>query len=314
MDVFLSLLVPQPEHVTASWQIEAATETYLRPFLDSFPINFTVKSQVLYLTPLDIPAAQEGSGPLQLTPEQLGLAVNSVETLLASQASAAPALNLLVYLPPLERAPLTLQGSETDSFLIPRWGGVLLYNYMGEEQVKFPLHLDLDMARITGVWIGQLRHLLGVQEVSGDISALPLPPSGLRVWERDFQLRLLSLQYCLDTVSTLSSLSHLLSQIPNIVISEEVGGRVVRAVGQVKMGAQLVGQGRLLQGFTAAQEALQLAEAAFFDKSLLALLYFPDDQKYAIYIPFFLPVGIPVLLSLKTLLKFFRGELKPKVD
>ena len=57
-----------------------------------------------------------------------------------------------------------------------------------------------------------------------------------------------------------------------------------------------------------------LAEAAFFDKSLLALLYFPDDQKYAIYIPFFLPVGIPVLLSLKTLLKFFRGELKPKVD
>ena len=86
-----------------------------------------------------------------------------------------------------------------------------------------------------------------LQEVSGDISALPLPPSGLRVWERDFQLRLLSLQYCLDTVSTLSSLSHLLSQIPNIVISEEVGGRVARALGQVKMGAQLVGQGRLLQ-------------------------------------------------------------------
>ena len=50
MDVFLSLLLPQPEHVTASWQIEAATENYLRPFLDSFPINFTVKSQVVHET------------------------------------------------------------------------------------------------------------------------------------------------------------------------------------------------------------------------------------------------------------------------
>ena len=50
MDVFLSLLLPQPEHVTASWQIEAATENYLRPFLDSFPINFTVKSQVFHET------------------------------------------------------------------------------------------------------------------------------------------------------------------------------------------------------------------------------------------------------------------------
>ena len=74
-------------------------------------------------------------------------------------------------------------------------------------------------------------------------------------------------------------------------------------------------EGNLVKGFEASQHALQLAEDAFFDKSLLALLYFPEDQKYAIYIPFFLPVGIPVLLSLKTIFRFFKGELvKSKTD
>ena len=84
---------------------------------------------------------------------------------------------------------------------------------------------------------------------------------------------------------------------------------------KVSKGCRLVNKGSLLQGFEASQNALQLAEDAFFDKSLLALLYFPEDQKYAIYIPFFLPVGIPVLLSLKTIVRFFKGELvKPKTD
>jgi len=313
LDLFLTLLVPQPEFVKASWDIELATDKLLGPFLESFPLEFSVKSQVLYLTPLDIPALNEGSGPIELSPDQLGLAVNSVETALASQASSAPSLNLLVYLPPVERQPLTIEGSQTASFLIPRWGGVQLYNFLNESETKFPLTLDLDMARVTGVWLSQLRSLLGVQHP--DLPALPLPGLGMRNWELDFQLRQKSLQYSLETISTLTSLSHLLSQIPNIVISDEVGGQVEGAVDKVTKGSRLVKEGNLVKGFEASQHALQLAEDAFFDKSLLALLYFPEDQKYAIYIPFFLPVGIPVLLSLKTIFRFFKGELvKPKSD
>ena len=45
LDIFLSLLIPQPEFVMASWDIESATEKYLQPFLEKFPVNFTVKSQ-----------------------------------------------------------------------------------------------------------------------------------------------------------------------------------------------------------------------------------------------------------------------------
>ena len=50
LDIFLSLLVPQPEFVMASWDIRAATKQYLEPFLAGFPLNFSVSSQVAYLS------------------------------------------------------------------------------------------------------------------------------------------------------------------------------------------------------------------------------------------------------------------------
>ena len=89
---------------------------------------------------------------------------------------------------------------------------------------------------------------------------------------------------------------------------------VEKAVEKVAATSLLVEDAKLVEGYEASREALELSETAFFDQSLLALLYFPDDQKYAIYIPFFLPVGIPVIFSLKTLFKFVKGEIKPKTD
>jgi len=315
IDIFLSLLIPQPEYVTATWDIEEATQLYLQPFLQNFPLNFSIKSQVLYLSPLNIPAASTGSGPLELSPEDLGLAVNSVESVLASQSSNNPALNLLVYLPPIERIPLTIAESRSDSFLIPRWGGVSIYNYITphSDNVKFPLKLEIDMVGVVGVWIGQIRSLLGTEEVTA-YETLPVPAVGMRLWEKDFQMRHRSLENILDSKSTLSSLSHLLSQISNIVIREDIGQMVENAVGKVTESSDLIEEAKLVEGYQASREALELSETAFFDQSLLSLLYFPDDQKYAIYIPFFLPVGIPVIFSLKTLFKFVKGEMKSKTD
>jgi len=314
LDIFLTLLVPEPHMVLAEWEMEGAVQAYLQPFLDQFPLNFTLKSQVLYLTQLNIPFALKGSGPLSLGPEDLGLAVNSVSSVLGSQSSSSPALNLLVYLPPVGRAPLLIQGSPTNSFLVPRWGGVHLYNYNLEtDNLKFPLRLQLDMRAVCGVWLGQLRALLGVQELAWQGGALP-SRTGLRAWERDYQLRMRTLENLLDSSSTLSSLARLLSQISNIVISEEIGRVIHKAVEAVDVSYTLSQDSQVEAGYAASVDALRLSETAFFDQSLLALLYFPDDQKYAIYIPFFLPIGIPVLLSLRTLVKYFKTEFKRKED
>ena len=120
---------------------------------------------MVYLTPLNIPAADSGS--VELSPDQLGLAVNTVESVLASQSSNSPGLNMMVYVPPVESSPLTVSQSDTNSFLLPRWGGVHIYNYVSRDQqnVKFPIDIEIDMERVMGVWVGQLRSLLGVEEV-----------------------------------------------------------------------------------------------------------------------------------------------------
>ena len=122
--------------------------------------------------------------------------------------------------------------------------------------------------------------------------------------------RFRGIENILDSKSTLSSLARLLSQIPNIVISEDVGQIVQSSVANIIKGSEELRQGNLEKSYTHSREALELSETAFFDKSLLKLLYFPDDQKYAIYIPYFLPVGFAVILSLKSLIQFFKVEMK----
>ena len=60
------------------------------------------------------------------------------------------------------------------------------------------------------------------------------------------------------------------------------------------------------------KEAILASERAFFDPSLLHLLYFPDDQKFAIYIPLFLPMCVPILLSLLKMASEARQRRKDK--
>jgi Phosphatidylinositol-glycan biosynthesis class S protein len=81
----------------------------------------------------------------------------------------------------VSRTPLTIKKSPTNSFLLPRWGGIHIYNYhvAGQDNFKFPAKISVDMAAVMGIWLGQLRTLLGVRELAG-VSALPVPHWGLR--------------------------------------------------------------------------------------------------------------------------------------
>jgi len=312
IDLQLSLLVPEPDYVLATWQIEQAVDAYIKPFIRQLPLKVSINSQVLYLTELTIPGAKEGQGSLEVSGDDLGIALNRVESLLSSQSSSNPALNLIVYIPTIHRTPVTIRGSTTNSFLLPRWGGVHIYNFHTSSNItKYPLHVPVDMKMVGGVWLGQLRALLGVHNVAED-RALPLPATGIRHWELDYQLRFRSQENLIETRSTLQSLSSLLEQISNIVINEDIARRVETALESFKQSSSYLSKGELEHSHAASQLALQKSEAAFFDPSLLALLYFPDDQKYAIYVPYFLPVGLPILISLKSIVKLIKS--KDKID
>ena len=111
-----------------------------------------------------------------------------------------------------------------------------------------------------------------------------------------------------SATTTLNSLIQLLEGIDYIVINDKVGDAIRKSYEQIKLAKSHLLVNDLDEALVHAKLAHQNAERAFFDPSLLALLYFPGEQKYAIYIPLFLPIMIPVIFSLNSLKKYFKGS------
>lgn len=82
-----------------------------------------------------------------------------------------------------------------------------------------------------------------------------------------------------STKRTLKSLAQLLSEISSIVISDDVASKVQVAVESREEAEKAMKNGDIDAGLEYAKIAFENSEAAFSDPSLLALLYFPDDQK-----------------------------------
>ncbi len=70
---------------------------------------------------------------------------------------------------------------------------------------------------------------------------------------------------------------------------------------------------QLAEQWKYAKDAYVTAESVFFDETMLSLLYFPDEHKYAVYLPLFLPILLPLVGSLKHILRGWRTR-KEKVQ
>lgn len=104
--------------------------------------------------------------------------------------------------------------------------------------------------------------------------------------------------------------------ISYIVINDDVGESINDAYKKLLLAKQALAEGNLLAASDHAKTAFVASEHAFFDASLLAQLYFPDEQKYAIYIPLFLPIMVPVITSftmIRKLLTKLRNAKKEKI-
>lgn len=332
-DIMITVVNPEPEKLQLNWDLPQAVQDYLEPLLHELSqlAAYTVKSQWLYFVTLNVQpklvTESSGSGyqHYALAEDILPQIITPLEKKLASHVSRNPCLNFILYIPPCEAAPLHIyrrQGMRVkggvDAFLSPRWGGIVIHNPSSlichNTSVPEPKEYSPDTAAIMGVFLAQLRLLMGIPELKeiSRVDQLPLSTVSLRQWEFDSLLRVRTLEQLTSAKLTLQSLSQLLGEISNIVINDAVGSSIYRAVNCVEHAADLLKTGQLDQAFNESKEAFLSAEAAFTDPSLLALLYFPDDQKYAVYIPLFLPVMIPVILSLKSIHAWLSGRMNFK--
>uniref|UniRef100_A0A8D3DPD6 Phosphatidylinositol glycan anchor biosynthesis, class S n=1 Tax=Scophthalmus maximus TaxID=52904 RepID=A0A8D3DPD6_SCOMX len=324
-EITFSLLNPDPKSHRLHWDIEGAAQTYIQPLLTKLaPVaNFSMDSQTLYYAVLGVsPRFDSSRSTYTLNADSLAHVINPVEARLGSNAASSnPVLNFLLYVPDAHHSPLYIhdrkkQEVPSNAFHSPRWGGIMVYNvndFYGPEAV-FPVDINIDMAKVMGVFLAQLRLLLGVQSSSAPPGFLVAPcgTAGLADWELDRLMWSRSVENVATATTTITSLAQLLDQIGNIVINDNIAEQVSSAVTSLQLAVAELESGNLGFALQYSKEAILASERAFFDPSLLHLLYFPDDQKFAIYIPLFLPMCVPILLSLLKIISDARQKRRDK--
>ncbi|KAF8591320.1 hypothetical protein K439DRAFT_1611324 [Ramaria rubella] len=309
------------------WDLEAAIDNYIYPVLSQLEVlhNFTIESQVQFHAPLAFDPPKSISSVNEchylLREEDLKIFVNSADWTLASSVSNDPVLHFILFVPSASRRPLVVQtpaGKRSDSFVVPQWGSIVILdpstlNKKDEYLQEGGIHLSTtDLAGPFNAFRSQLLTLLGVPSLPPSIS-YPQPSSALNKsnllseWQLDALLRKRALENTRDSKEALSSIVKLVDQIENMPVGQDVKGDVhgaLDAIDQVYSTA-----------FDSPQWALQhsaranaLSSRAFFNPGMLALLYFPAEHKYAVYIPLFAPVSVPLVVAVLREIKRWRQK------
>ncbi|KAF4983988.1 hypothetical protein FDECE_17180 [Fusarium decemcellulare] len=268
--------------VPNNWDIEAAIEEYMKPMLDVLgPIhNFTIDTQVqLYATP--------GAQSQVLSKDDLASFINAAEWPLSPSIGGAPTVNFVIYVGD-QNIGLDSEAETAQSWMFPQWGSVYLLKlpetttHVSSETLKQPML----------TFNGHLLSLLGTPQ-SG---SLPLRLSTLsRIRSADLLLR---------ASSTLGSLARLSLALPSISIPRSVADGVASTMDHLQKACSSLGGP---SGLRHARIAEEEAERAFFEKSMVGQLYFPDEHKIAVYLPLLGPVGVPLVMGL---INELRGWIK----
>ncbi|KAL7620128.1 GPI transamidase component [Parahypoxylon ruwenzoriense] len=269
-----------------NWDIESAINEYMKPILELLgPIhNFTVDTQVqLYAAP--------GVQSQVLTKEDLSSFINAAEWPLSPSIGGAPTVNFIVYISnqTIEAASET---RTSQSWLIPQWGSVYLLpppsaDYVPTELLKQPI-------------LTFTSHLL---------SLLGTPQSGSLPMRLSTLTRIRSADLLLRASSSLGSLARLSLALPSISIPLNVADGVAKSMHHLRLACSNFGG---TGGLEHARIAEAEAERAFFEKSMVGQLYFPDEHKVAVYLPLLGPVGVPLVIGLLNQLKAWRNGRKEK--
>lgn len=329
-EVLISIVNPRPDLQTLHWNVKQASERYLRPFLNEFSelSNFTLKSQWKYQVELKYGTQQikddtKMGRHFALEHESLPHIITSIERKLGTDVANKPCIHLVVYAPPCKTGPVYIykdgqrvSNYSFDSFISAKWGGIVIANpsdtvcsaFDDNEMQQIYIHSHEVMDFV-------LYELRKIFELEIDIPLASASMEGLgqiapRLWEKDMYLRNGAVHLIASASSTLQSLIKLLDDIKNIVIGDHVGAEIHKAYENVVEAKKHLLANNIHDAVKFARIAFIAAEKAFNDPSLLELLYFPEEQKYAIYIPLYLPIMIPVVFSISAVRKYFKKDKK----
>ncbi|KAJ4373959.1 GPI transamidase component [Neocucurbitaria cava] len=290
-----------PTHAPSAWDIEAALHAYLAPLLESFSAisNFTVDTQVqLYATfsPSNRqPDYDEELKAWTLRKEDLSGFINAAEWPLSPSIGEGPTVNFVLYVPDQAQSPLLVKENAGNSWLIPQWGGVHIMNLQDEAGTPSTLSVEA-LAPAMQTFSNQLVSLFGLPQTP---ASLPLRISTLE------RVRATSLIY--SASSTLGALAQVYRKLPSIPVPDKVAQSTHRTIAHLQQACDLLRDGRFHGALEYARAAQVEAEKAFFEKSMVGQVYFPDEHKVAVYLPLLGPVAVPLIMAA---LKELKSALK----
>lgn len=287
-----------PEASPSDWEIETALSQTIMPLLRALsPIcNFTIDTQVQPYAQFSSsvqPVYKEDRRAWELKPSDLGGFINSAEWPLSPSIGSGPTINFLLYVPSVSQSPMVIEGTEGSSWLILQWGGIVLHKAKNPKQL-----LTADELREPFLTFSQ--NLL-------DLLGLPSPdaPFQLRLQS---QSRILALRLITSASSTLGSLARLTQALISISIPDTVATSVSHTIRRLESSCALLSSGDVQGALDNAKIADEEAEKAFFHKSMVGQVYFPDEHKVAVYLPLLGPVAVPLIMTAVKELKAWMNE------
>ncbi|KAM0752222.1 hypothetical protein T439DRAFT_324288, partial [Meredithblackwellia eburnea MCA 4105] len=283
--------------MVGGWDIENLIKTHIQPLLTVLgPLHrFSIETQVQYFAPLSINIHLTDQGSL-IDADDLRAFVNPAEWNLASSVTLDPVLNFILYVPSPSHRPLRIKTSSgavnsANAFTSPQWGGVVIFNPESEHSA------DGDMNPAFRLFRHQLEALLGVPTPAALATSSKAKFRTPAQWQVDALIRRRLEEATKETVETLHSIVKLVDDLPNMRVGKEVQRGVKEALNELDTAHQILSTSPA-SALSHVSRAHQLASKAYFNPTMLALLYFPDEHKYAIYTPLFGPVAVPMLVSL----------------
>lgn len=325
-----SLLNANPNDWVYDWNFQKIDELMLAPVVEALaPVaNIHVESQVLYHTPKSsISKSTDESGGNVVGISDLPFFVNSSEWHLDTSIATAgrsKVLQFVVYVPTKNECPLLLQLpdgqiSKTNGFISPRWGGVILWNppdcsadFQGKTLIRRTMSRK-QLQKIFQVFVGQLRLLFGfnsdiipVDDV--DMINILASEKGFTEWELDVLFRHHACYNLISCMSTLGSLSKIVQSLPRMIIMDDIGKQVKYSLEAANLAQNNASLGIYDASAASSFQARSLAEDAFFHPSVMSISYSSVEHYFAIFMPFFAPVSLHLILAVVREIRRYRRE------
>ncbi|KAJ3031143.1 UNVERIFIED_CONTAM: hypothetical protein HDU68_006274 [Siphonaria sp. JEL0065] len=346
--LMFNLLNADPQSLLTDWDIESAIKGMLFVNIMQKLYDIKITSQIQYFTTLAIQPDSVGNSNI-LYPNHLPHFINSAEWGFdGSSVSTSPPINFVIYVPTQTQTPLYIASLneknsplvETNAFSIPQWGGIAIVNpdYTSNKietssQTLVKVY-KLDAQELEGpmnVFLEQMRGLLGVKTVELGSAERLLPgftfkyagsSSGITKWELDRLTRFTTIKNIEDAISTLNSLVALIESMENMVVLDHIRDEITLSLKSIYKVQQILsssnalsidelGQNQYDVALAASRVAITAAERAFFDPTMVSLLYFPDEHKLAVYLPLFLPVLVPLF---STIVQEIKKKIQQRKD